>query len=379
MKVQDRDPRQDRHATRRGRATARPIIGPTEAARLQDAKMAALGAQAAGLVHELNNPAAAVVRSAALLHGAIGAWQRSALALQAAELNPQCAGRAESLRSELEQRAAESVGLDPLAFSEREQEVQAWLEEAGVDEPWALAAPLVNLGWDSAALSTAVAGFGPAEVRALALWLATGAQVYSLLAELSLGAGSITEIVRAVKDYAHPDQAPIREIDVHAGIDDSLVIMRHKLKGGVVVRRRYAPDLPRIEAYASELKQVWTNLIDNAVDAMHGAGELTIATRSRQGSVVVEICDTGPGIPPEIQPHIFEPFFSTKAAGTGLGLHVVYDIVVQKHSGQVSITSDSEGTCFRVTLPVRPQQADRGSSESPEPAGRRSEPWNLQA
>jgi signal transduction histidine kinase len=176
-----------------------------------------------------------------------------------------------------------------------------------------------------------------------------------LLSEVLQTTERISQIVRAVKSYTYLDQAPLLEVDVHEGLENTLVIMHHKLKKGVTVRREYAQNLPRIEAYASELNQVWTNIIDNAIDAMKGKGELTIKTYEADGRVVVEIRDNGPGIPEEIQSRIFEPFFTTKAPGhgTGLGLHISHDIIANRHRGQLLVNSTPGETTFKVILPVK--------------------------
>jgi signal transduction histidine kinase len=159
--------------------------------------------------------------------------------------------------------------------------------------------------------------------------------------------------VKAVKSYTYLDQAPLLEVDIHDGLENTLVILQHKLKKGVTVKRDYAHDLPRIEAYASELNQVWTNIIDNAVDAMNGKGEITLRTRADDQRVIVEIIDNGPGIPEDIRSRIFEPFFTTKppGAGTGLGLHISHDIVANRHRGQLLVESEPGETKFRVILP----------------------------
>jgi signal transduction histidine kinase len=189
----------------------------------------------------------------------------------------------------------------------------------------------------------------------LVRWLAAGCLVHSLQDEVGQSAARISQIVKAVKSYTYLDQAPVQEVDVHEGLESTLVILRNKLKSGVSVTRQYATDLPRIEAYASELNQVWTNLIDNAIDAMGGQGELVLRTYARDGQVVVEVQDTGPGIPEEIRPRLFEPFFTTKppGSGTGLGLHIVYDIVANKHGGEIHLISRPGATCFQVVLPVQ--------------------------
>jgi signal transduction histidine kinase len=169
----------------------------------------------------------------------------------------------------------------------------------------------------------------------------------------------ISAIVRAVKDYSYLDQAPIQDVDLREGLENTLVILAHKIKGGIRIKREYATDLPRIEAYASELNQVWTNVIDNAIDAMNGEGEIRLKASIQDAHAVVEICDTGPGIPPEVQRRMFEPFFTTKppGIGTGLGLHISYNIVVQRHGGRIEVSSQPGETCFKVILPLRLSRA----------------------
>lgn len=182
---------------------------------------------------------------------------------------------------------------------------------------------------------------------------------YNLLEEIGHGAGRISGIVKSLKSYTYLDQAPIQAIDVHEGLDDTLVMLGSKLKAGVTVRREYAPDLPLIQAFGSELNQVWTNIIDNAVDAMKGQGEILLRTYQEEPWVVVEIQDTGPGIPEEIQSKIFDPFFTTKApgSGTGLGLNISHNIITQKHKGKVAVFSRPGQTCFEVKLPINFEEA----------------------
>jgi signal transduction histidine kinase len=327
----------------------------TEAMLRQSEKMAALGTMAAGLAHELNNPAAAVRRSVAQLREALTEWQRLSSGLEGMALDAGQAERLHSLRQDMLARVAAPLGLDPLTRSDREQALQTWLEEHGVEQAWELAPPLVSLGWDVATLETSTAPFPDGLLPVALQWLGGGSAVFILLDEAGQGAERISEIVKAVKSYTYLDQAPVQAVDVHEGLENTLVILRHKLKDGVTVRREYARDLPRIEAYGSELNQVWTNMIDNAIDAMQGRGELVVRTFPHNGHVVVEINDDGPGIPPEIQARIFEPFFTTKppGVGAGLGLHIAYNIVAQKHGGQIQVISQPGATCFRVTLPVQ--------------------------
>jgi signal transduction histidine kinase len=194
----------------------------------------------------------------------------------------------------------------------------------------------------------------------LLLWLGSEVTVASLSDELRISSGRISDIIRAVKSYSHLDQALVQEVDVHEGLEDTLVILNHKLKDGVTVHRHYTPDLPHVEALAGEINQVWTNLIDNAIDAMHGRGDLTLRTFAHDGEVVVEIADSGPGIPPEVRDRVFEAFFTTKepGQGTGLGLYLAYNIVVNRHRGRIGFESRPGDTCFRVELPLRMRRSD---------------------
>jgi signal transduction histidine kinase len=210
------------------------------------------------------------------------------------------------------------------------------------------------LGYDRSELETLVADSTPSQFPAVIDWLNNTYIVYSLLEEIGQGTGRITELVKALKGYTYLDQAPIQSVDIHAGLDSTLVILRSKLKPGITVHRQYAADLPHIQAYGSELNQVWTNLIDNAIDAMEGQGELTLRTRYDEQWLIVEIEDGGPGIPEDIQPNLFDPFTTTKAPGkgTGLGLNIAHNIVAQKHQGRIDVHSQPGKTCFEVRLPL---------------------------
>jgi signal transduction histidine kinase len=316
-------------------------------------KMAALGTLAAGLAHELNNPAAALARGAEQLRAAVIDWEQRAEALGAMTLGSTERGTLDVLRGEMHTRAAEVALLDPLARGDRERAVQRRLEAAGFADAWQLSPLLVDAGWDVESIAALEARFAPEHRSIILWWLALGQNVLRLLHELSTSAGAISAIVTAVKGYTRLDQAPVQEVDVHEGIEQSLTILRHKLRD-VGVARQYAANLSRITAYAGELNQVWTNLIDNAADAMNGHGELSIRTARDGDWVVVEIGDTGPGIPPQVQARIFEPFYTTKppGQGTGLGLSITYSIV-RKHGGDIQFDSRPGRTRAIVRLPAR--------------------------
>jgi signal transduction histidine kinase len=233
--------------------------------------------------------------------------------------------------------------------------MQDRLEEMGVEDAWEIAPVLVSFGWDLAEIEAALEPFTAEQIPVIAAWLSSGSSAYGLLNEVQSSAQRISEIVKAVKTYSFLDQAPIQQVDIHEGLDNTLVMLRHNLKSGVTVKKEYEPNLPEIEGYGSELNQVWTNIIDNAISAMNGHGELTIKTYTQDPNVIVEIADNGPGIPPDVQARIFEPFFTTKGpgVGTGLGLHIVYNIIVDKHHGYVKVDSRPGYTCFQITLPMR--------------------------
>ena len=341
----------------------------------QQEKMAALGKLSAGLAHELNNPAAAARRAAFDLREESLKAQRAALAHDE-RFAPAQREHLWTLGSEILESSGAPVFLDTLERSDREDELADWLEDHGLDDGWELAPTLVSAGLDAGRLEDLAEGSAGlhAEVLAGALeWLGTTLNLATLAGEVGQSTGRISELVRAMKEYSHMDKTAMREVDVREGLESTLTILAHKLKNGVTVEKEYAEGLPRICANGGELNQVWTNILDNAVDAMHGHGRLRVKTSRDDGHVLVEIADDGPGIPREAKSRIFEPFFTTKGVGegTGLGLDIVRRIV-SGHGGEVRVDSAPGQTTFRVRLPIdgpRREPDGRANGEASDDGG----------
>jgi signal transduction histidine kinase len=328
--------------------TARSI----ESTARQRESLVTLGTLAAGLAHEINNPASAAVRAVDVLDGACAALVAAVGRLARDELP---AGRFAALEALRTEATPPGPDLDPLARADREEALASWLARQGVGRPWALAPALAAAGVDLAWCERAAALLdGPALEPGLE-WAASAFSVAALLGEMKASTRRISELVAAVRSYSQMDRAPMQATDVTEGLESTLVMLGHKLRGGVTVVRDYGDGVPRIEAYPGELNQVWTNLIDNAVDAMGGAGTLRLATRAEGASVVVEVGDTGPGMPPEVAARAFDAFYTTKdvGSGIGLGLDIARRIVVERHGGAIAIDPRPGGTVLRVTLPVR--------------------------
>jgi predicted CoA-binding protein len=245
--------------------------------------------------------------------------------------------------------------LDPVARSDQEYAMETWLDENAVPDPWEIAPILVTLGYNPDGLATFSTVFSADQLPLIIHSLGATYDAYHLLNEISQGAGRISEIVKALKSYAYLDQAPVQDVDIHQGLDNTLLILRHKL-AKINVVRAYNPQLPHIQAYGSELNQVWTNIIDNAADALEktSSPQITLRTSFQGDWIQIEIEDNGPGIPESIQSRIFDPFFTTKppGKGTGLGLEITYNIIVNKHRGDIKVFSQPGKTVFRVELPV---------------------------
>ena len=339
----------------------------TEASLMQREKLASLGTLAAGLAHELNNPAAAIQRSISYLHGSLATGTSNEAELNALPLTEAERASLGSLRKALLATAPtrnEDAGR-------HEDQVIARLEAMGVTEPWEIGPALAAGGWTVDAIDNLVTSFTPTHRTYVLSWLGSKLAVDQLIDEIQRSGRAISDIVRAVKSYAYLDQAAIQEVDLAASLDDTVMILKHKL-GGIKVIRDYQPDLPRIEVYAGELNQVWTNLVDNAIDAMAGAGVIEIHTRRAGDGVAVSIADSGPGIPSAISARIFDPFFTTKpqGVGTGLGLHIAHNIVVNRHRGRIDFDSRPGHTEFRIYLPRRLEKPATTDAAVPGSEGR---------
>jgi signal transduction histidine kinase len=330
----------------------------------QSEKLATLGTLAAGVAHELNNPAAAIGRAAGQLRDMSTRLEEAGLRLRMLTLTAPAREALLSLQRRARERAATPNDLDALGRSDRETAVEEWLERSGIEDPGLLAASLADQGLDPQALSRLAAVLEGEALSAGLVWAASLFPVYTLLNEIGQGSARVSEIVGALKSYSYLGQAPVQAVDLHEGLDNTLVILRGKLKAGINVQRDYGLNIPKVPAHGSELNQVWTNLLDNAADAMDGKGEIVIRTRRQNGWAVVEIEDNGPGIPVEIAPRIFDPFFTTKAPGkgTGLGLSTSYAIVTQKHRGEMRVESKPGLTRFTVKLPIQPPAAAASGS-----------------
>jgi signal transduction histidine kinase len=318
----------------------------------QREKLASLGTMAAGLAHELNNPAAAARRAAAHLQDNTERVQ----ALLCQLSNTMHHDNWQHLMGssvEATARLATAPTLDHLERSDRAEIIANWLEARKVPNAWELAPTFVTAGVDIPWLEI-LTGKLPATSHASALsWLEARLSLKLLLTQVEQSTARISTLVKAVKSYSYMDQSPMQEIDIHEGLESTLTMLGHKLKNATLVRS-FDHSLPRIMAYGSELNQVWTNLIDNAIHAVNGTGKICIGTCLEDNHLVVEVVDNGPGIPPEVQAHMFEPFFTTKPVGTGTGLGLIISnrIIADRHDGEIEFTSQPGETRFKVRLPI---------------------------
>ena len=310
-----------------------------------------LGTLAAGIAHEINNPASAASRAVKVLETDYQTLLSSVRQLAEQNIAPAQLTALEALRSEAK---PVTVDLDPLSRADREQALASWLTRHGVTRAWTIATPLAAAGVDLDWCARAAAVLdGPALEPGLE-WLASTFSVAALLSEVKESTRRISELVSAVRSYTQMDRASMQHIAVTDGLDSTLTMLAHRLRGVTVVRE-YGNDVPMIDAYAGELNQVWTNVIDNAVDAMGGSGRLRITTRVGAADVVIEIGDTGPGMAPDVAARAFEAFYTTKdvGQGTGLGLDIARRIVMERHGGTIMIETQPGETILRVRLPLR--------------------------
>jgi signal transduction histidine kinase len=343
----------------------------------EQGKLIALGRLAAGLAHELNNPASAASSSSTQLRELLQTFTtRSMKFAQYSQANKLTNDQLEFintiLQNTLEHSAnsttianilqqqqdghVSSTSTDPLARSDRESEIEVWLDTHNISDGWKLAPTFIEMRYGIEWLDN-IAHIIPGQfLQEVLPWLEAIIKTSGMLSEIEHSTARISELVGAIKTYSYMDKARIQNVDVHEGIESTLTILHHKIKNGIEIIREYDPHLPHITVYGSELNQVWTNLIDNAVDALEGHGHIWIRTRTDDGNnhIVVEIADDGPGIPQEVQSRIFEPFLTTKGVGkgTGLGLSISYRIAVEMHKGQITFSSKPGDTRFQVRLPV---------------------------
>jgi signal transduction histidine kinase len=314
-------------------------------------RLAALGKLSAGLAHELNNPASAATRATSLLREALHRIKDAAQELGRHNLTP--AQRSEIEKLEASFMQPNETSLDTLAITDLEDQIDSLLRSHGQSDLWQLAADLARRGVKPESLESLFATLDADVARAALVRIAASVEIANLLIEIESSTSRISDLVRAVKEYTYMDQTQAQNVDIVKGLENTLTILNHKLKRGVTVHRQYEKIPLLVNSFGSELNQVWTNIIDNAIDAMGGKGELRIRTYRDDDCVVVEIGDNGPGIPPDIEAHIFEPFFTTKGVGegTGLGLDTVQRIV-KKHRGTIQVTSKPGDTRFQVFLPL---------------------------
>ncbi|MFI5924681.1 ATP-binding protein [Micromonospora sp. NPDC051543] len=330
-----------------GMRDSQTIVGERE-------RLLALGSLSAGLTHELNNPAAAAVRATSVLRDRVAGMRHKLAMIADGRLDGRALHGLVALQEEAVARVATAPKLTPVATADAEDVLTDWLEDHGVGGAWDLAPILVAGGLDAAWLAQVKAAVGPADLEAAVRWLSYTVDTELLMREIGDAVTRISGLVGAAKQYSQLDRAPHRVVDVHDLLDATLVMFKGKIPAEVKLVREYDRTLPPIPAYAAELNQVWTNLVDNALGAMGEKGVLTVRTGRTGDLLAVEITDTGPGIPPEVRPRIFEPFFTTKpvGSGTGLGLDISYRIVVNKHHGDIRVETEPGHTTFRVLLPI---------------------------
>ncbi|MCO8270586.1 ATP-binding protein [Actinoplanes sp. TRM 88003] len=327
----------------------------TQAAVSERQRLTALGALSAGLMHELNNPAAAAGRATSALRQRVAGMRHKLAMLAAGKVDPERLVALVELQEDVIERAAKAKVLTAMEMSDREDELGDWMDERNVTGGWDLAPVFAQGGIDIECLTLIEERVGGRELLDQAIhWIGYALETEQLMTDIEDATSRVSSLVSAAKQYSQMDRAAHQWIDVHTGLDSTLVMLTHKIGDGVKVVKDYDRSLPQVPAHPAELNQVWTNLIDNAVQAMSGAGTLTVKTYREDDHVVVAIGDTGPGVPDELKKRVFEPFFTTKPVGegTGLGLDISYRIVVNGHGGDIRLESKPGDTRFLVRLPL---------------------------
>jgi signal transduction histidine kinase len=332
-----------------GYRSSQVLIGQRE-------RLLSLGRLSAGLTHELNNPATAAVRATASLRELVSKMRRKLGHLATSDVDPKALVALTELQESAVEKMAKAEKLSPVEVGEAEDVLSDWLEDHGLDDAWDLAPPLVAAGVNTEWLDE-VAETVPATLLADGLhWVTYALETEQLMVEIEDSTDRISALVGAARQYSQMDRAPHQDIDVRDGLKSTLIMLSHKIKerGNITVVKDFDDSLPPIPAHPAELNQVWTNLMDNAIYAMPDGGRLTVRTAREDGWVLVEICDTGVGIPEEMQQKIFEPFFTTKPVGqgTGLGLDISYRVITQRHGGDLRVKSRPGDTRFQVRLPL---------------------------
>jgi signal transduction histidine kinase len=343
----------------------RPLMSRITAIEQNRERLASLGTMAAGLAHELNNPAAAARRSAEQLGEALDVMDSTLRAFVDAGVEREGAARIADLREQALRQASERSALSALDAADAEDEVRERLEALGIPDAWRLAEPLAVAGVDDDWLAQMQAAAGPATSASLRS-LAAAIAAHSLVGELRESTERMSSLVGAVKSYAYMDRGGAVQADIHEGLETTLTVLAHKLRNTQIeIKRDYHRALPAVTIYGSELNQVWTNLLDNAIDAVGQSGTITVSTKRDGDCILVEIADTGPGIAPEDRAHVFDPFFTTKdvGRGTGLGLDTARRIVEDRHGGSLTFDTGERGTTFHVWIPLA--QPDTPSTETP--------------
>jgi signal transduction histidine kinase len=327
----------------------------TERLLRQSEKMATLGTLAAGITHELNNPAAAISRVSEQLQETFSNLEKLNLQLNKIKFSEEENEVLQIIEKRAREYALQPIRLGVMIRTDREIETENWFNDHNFNKAWKLALPLVEQDYNTQLLAEYYNLFKDNAFITVLQWCVCIYSVYSLMNTINQSSGRISEIVNAMKGYSYLDRGSVQFVDINKGIDNTLIILTNKLKTGITVIRNYAKDLPLIKAYGSELNQVWTNILDNAYDAMKGKGQITIRTRKDISNVIVEIEDNGLGIPQKIQSNIFDPFFTTKepGKGTGLGLSTCYSIICERHKGKISVASQPGKTCFIISLPLK--------------------------